>query len=49
VIGVSDGSGQDGFVDIEDTTIAGNTIGGAFTVLQLNSSVGFNKLHRSII
>jgi len=49
VIAAADSSGLDGFVDIEDTTIAGNTIGGAFTVLQLSNAVGFNKLHRSII
>lgn len=49
VVAAADSQGADGFVDMEDTTIADNTIGGAFTVLQLSNAVGFNKLHRSII
>jgi len=49
VIAGADSTGMDGFVDIEDTTIAGNTIGSDFTVLQLGSGIGFNRLHRSII
>jgi predicted outer membrane repeat protein len=49
VIAAADSMGADGFVDIEDTTIAGNTIGAAFTVLQLSNAIGLNKLHRSIV
>jgi len=40
--------GLDGFVDIEDTTIAGNAIGNN-TVLQFSNAGGANKLYRSII
>jgi predicted outer membrane repeat protein len=48
LISTIDDRGLDGFVDIEDTTIAGNAIGNN-KVLQVSNAGGFNKLYRSII
>ena len=48
LISTIDDHGLDGFVDIEDTTIAGNAIGNN-KVLQFSNAGGSNKLYRSII